>query len=251
MFVALRSATGLTPASYYEYLGVDESNPLNGKSALFVGDSISRGARDPSTYGVLGWAGRIGISNNMNWANYSVSSTSLSTVRTKGRILDQLVRANTDGINYDYVVIQGGVNDAWGDDGIEAPAPVGTVSDSFNPASFDTYTYAGGLEETLYTAVKLYGDTARIIYVLNYKAPNCTSGAVGDMASYFAMGKQVCEKWGVEVCDLYSQFTFDNYVYTDDLIHATYKGYDLLAPVVAESMKSAPLYAESEVFSSM
>ena len=56
-------------------------NPLYGKTALFNGDSIcaglSVGSSDP-TYG-YGWAGRIGIKNNMTWRNYGVSGGTVTT----------------------------------------------------------------------------------------------------------------------------------------------------------------------------
>ena len=56
-------------------------NPLYGKTALFNGDSIcaglSVGSSDP-TYG-YGWAGRIGIKNNMTWKNYGVSGGTVTT----------------------------------------------------------------------------------------------------------------------------------------------------------------------------
>lgn len=56
-------------------------NPLNGKTAVFDGDSIcaglSVGSSDP-TYG-YGWAGRIGTKNNMTWENYGVSGGTVAS----------------------------------------------------------------------------------------------------------------------------------------------------------------------------
>lgn len=56
-------------------------NPLNGKTAVFDGDSIcaglSVGSSNP-TYG-YGWAGRIGTKNNMTWKNYGVSGGTVTS----------------------------------------------------------------------------------------------------------------------------------------------------------------------------
>ena len=62
-------------------LGLHDDNPLSEKTAVFNGDSICHGTSvgsDNPTYG-YGWAGRIGVKNNMTWKNYGVSGGTVTS----------------------------------------------------------------------------------------------------------------------------------------------------------------------------
>ncbi len=207
------------------------------KSALFVGDSISMGSQEGSLY-YRAWAGRIGVVNSMDYVNASVSGASCSTTRETNRIVSQLL-ANRDR-EFDYVIMHGGVNDAWDN------APVGEMIDSFYFADFDTTTFAGGLEHMFYYANYLYPNS-KMGYIMNFKAPNCTKGTVANMDEYFAVAKEICEKWNIPVLNLYEDEDFCNNVLktntTENLpdnIHPNTHGYDLLYPVIEEWMETLP-----------
>lgn len=199
------------------------------KRSLFVGDSICVGSG--------GWAERLAISTGMEAVNNGVSGSSLSTARDK-LIIDQLLKSKDE--DFDYVLIHGGVNDAW------ESAEVGFVSDSFDPNSFDESTYAGGLEWNLYNAVKYYGDTAAIGYLMNFKMPAAKPGRCADMSEYFDVAKEICEKWGVTYFDMYNHdkitkeldLTTSRHTYdTKNFVHISASGYDIITPYIEEYMR--------------
>lgn len=217
------------------------------KSALFVGDSISYGSTDDSTYYKKGaWAGRIGTVNSMDYVNASVSGASCSTIRGENRILKQL--QSHEGTHFDYVILHGGVNDAW------SLAPVGkmTASDCFDVDKFDVTTFAGGLEEMFYYAIGLYPD-AKIGYIINFKAPMCQKGTVKDMDEYFAEARKICKKWNIPYLDLYADDDFcedellvETTECLPDYIHPNGAGYDILYPVIEAWMETLRTYGEPE-----
>ena len=239
--------TGNSEAAEGEII-VQES-VLNGKSALFVGDSICYGSQDTATE--RGWAGRIAKYYGLAYyTNNGVSGASLSTARwrengnasskVQGKILFQVTQEAS--YYYDYIVLHGGVNDAWDS------YPVGEMTDSFNVEDFDVSTYAGALEELFYYTTKQH-PTARIGYLMNFYAPACTNGRVGDMSEYFAVGKQICEKWNMPYFDMYNNaeitaaLKFDTKEYTNDYIHPIASGYDVLYPFIGEWMETLTPYS--------
>ncbi len=207
---------------------------LAGKTALFVGDSISYGYGDSNH---KSWAERISESTGLVSFKNAVSGTSVSDVRksNQGIIVDQL----SYHAGFDYVMLHGGVNDAWSN------APVGTMSDSFSPADFDTSTFAGGLENLIYTAIQKYGSTTtKIGYLINFQAPSHSKVGGDKMVPYVAMTKTICEKWGIQYFDMYYHdeitesldMTNSESTYKGDLIHPVDAKYDILTPYITEFM---------------
>ncbi len=228
---------------------VVQESVLNGKSALFVGDSICYGTQDTGTD--RGWAGRIakyyGLSN---YTNNGVSGASLSTARwrengnasskVQGQILFQVNQESA--FYYDYVILHGGVNDAWDS------YPVGEITDSFDVEDFDIGTFAGALEELFYYTTQYFPE-AKIGYLMNFYAPSCTNGRVSDMSEYFAEAKKICEKWDMPYFDMYNNeeitaaLKFDTKEHTNDYIHPLASGYDVLYPFIAEWMETLTPYS--------
>lgn len=229
----LEFKTGITP---------DPESPLYQKKVLFVGDSITE-ARCEWNQGktIVGWPGRIIEGNDMLGINKGVSGASVSNCRGGNTILAQLQaeRKNT----YDFVIIHGGVNDAWD------AAPVGTITEGFD-AKFDFSTFAGGLETTFKYAKETFKD-AQFGYIINFKINRKGIGKLTDMTEYFDMAKQICEKWQIPYIDLYTDEDFNNnqlkYKLTTnlpDLIHPNSKGFDIIAPVINDWMETIPTYYE-------
>lgn len=217
-----------------------EGSVLAGKSALFVGDSITYGAFDGATY--KSWAGRIGQKHAMNYINAGVSGASISTTRdrnpSQGRIITQL--SAHAGKSFDYVIMHGGVNDAWDE------VAVGTVTDSYDVSKLNPATYIGGLEQTFAKAKELF-PTATYGFILNFALPKCHYGAISDMSAYMSEAKKACEKWGVDYLDLYFDENFcykvlkvDTLTYFGDTYycHPNAAGHDLIAPRVEAWMKT-------------
>ncbi len=218
-------------AAYFAY------SPLWEKAALFVGDSITDGTQD-SVYGRWhGWAYRIGTAFDMTWVNKGLSGTSISTARkqTFGTIVDQMLTQKDS--DFDYVILHGGVNDAW------SQAPVGEVTASFDPSTFDVTTFAGGLEDLIYNALYHFGDQAAIGYIMNFPTPNYQGTTnVHNMSAYYAVAEKVCNKWGIRFFDMYhnsritADLKVDTTTYMNDYLHPNSAGYDLLSPFIAEWM---------------
>ena len=123
-------------------------------------------------------------------------------------------------------MIEGGANDTANS------AEKGTFDpNSFDPDDFDDEkTFAGGLERAIYTAVKEHGDTAAIGYMSIFKVKNETFADTGE---FFALGEQICKKWGIAYLDLYTMLgDFDVDTYTHDGLHANEAGYNLMQPYI-------------------
>ena len=203
--------------------GAAESGPLFGKKVLFVGDSICEAQcewHDPVYARTIGSA---------------KSGASVSDCRGSNTVYQQLARfARTD---YDFVILHGGVNDAWDS------AAVGTMSAGFD-GPFDTSTFAGGLETLLQFAKSRCGD-AVIGYIANFQLPASQIGRLSDMSEYFDVAAQICEKWDVAYLDLYNDedlnarvLKVDTTECLPDHIHPNSEGYNRLAPVIGEWMET-------------
>lgn len=221
---------------------------LKGKTAIFFGDSITHAAKS--------WAYQIHKNYGALTTNAGVSGASLSTGRPTNRIVTQ-IENNKDG-DYEYVILHGGVNDAW------SKVDVGTVSDSFEVANFDIDTYAGGLEEAIYYISK-YFPNAKVGYIVNYATPLATVGNCADMTAYFDMGKKICDKWNIPYIDLYSanvpgtdisysydilemdKGTYGSSGPTD--VHINEAGYEKISPFIADWMATLTSGAKAPALS--
>ncbi len=214
---------------------------LKDKTALFIGDSICFGQWDSEPR--QGWAGRIKTQYLMaDVTNAGVGGTTISTER-EGRIVTQLHNNKTN--NYDYVIMQGGTNDGWGDLATTTAAPVGQITNSFDLKDFDISTFAGGLEELFYYATQ-YFPNAKLGFMTTFATPLGATqnlGATGDMDAYYTLAVQICEKWGIQCLDLYHDRYVSNtlmkvttYECLQDPLHPNAKGYDNLAPYIGEWM---------------
>ena len=208
---------------------------LTGKRILFVGDSICEAICERSNNRrdiMYGWASRIGEYNQMVWRTTGYGGASVSNCRGENTILKQLkLKQNA---SYDIVVLHGGVNDAWDS------APVGSLTNSFDPEDFNMSTFAGGLETTLQFAKETFPD-ALICYIINFRLPLATIGRLSNMNTYVKVTQKACDKWGVAYLDLYNNQELNEAMevgtstkYLPDHIHPNTAGYELLYPVIEE-----------------
>ena len=238
------------PPSVSEYFPLRTDLSLYRRSAIFVGDSIcaAKPHNNCESFYYRGWAGRIGEANDMRYCNAGLGGYAVSSVinHVYGQIVEQLLEH--EGESYDYVIMQGGVNDAW------HKAPVGKVSaEGTAPESFNQATFAGGLEYLFYTAKRLFPD-ANYGYIMNFPTPTSPYGRTADMEEYYAEAKKICEKWNIPYLDLYHDTDFaynvlkvDQLVNFYDEVHPNAAGYDLLYPKIEAWMDSLdPLPQEPE-----
>ena len=180
----------------------------------------------------------------MDWKNAGISSATISTALEssypENRVVNQL-RENA-GMDYDYVILQGGMNDSY------AEREIGEISESYDPKGFDIETFSGAMEELLYAAATLY-EGAKIGFIVTYATPNSNwGGLTADNAAYFRRAKEICEKWEVPYIDLYEggveeygewkSYSYDilkvesgENMYASDPheIHIGSKGYDVIS----------------------
>ena len=208
---------------------------LSGKTALFLGDSITFGARDRANiYGVTsinegagGWAARIGYYTGMKVTNNGVSGACISTSRVESSSVKHYIYNNlvaTQGKTYDYVIMHGLFNDA--SDGVELGTPQGKAN--FDPDKADVTTYAGGLELLFYQA-RVQNPNAILGFIVNFH----TDRAV-DQTAYAELAIAICKDWGIPYLDLYNNPGFS--VEFDDQLHPTSYGYDCMYTIVANWM---------------
>jgi len=237
-----------------------DKHPLEGKKILFAGDSIGAGWRDEAYGGNWtnegGWSARIAELYGAESTLAASAGEPLSTIReaeNRPAIVNQL-HANKNG-EFDYVILQGGFNDAMGTNANptkETAAKVGKLTDYYDVAEFDTATFAGALENLFYYA-KEYFPSAKVGFIITYATPLSAYGGYTaeeeSMREYWDMAKAVCEKWSVSYLDLFDgktadgkSFSYDilkvntseNFPGGNDNIHLNSAGYDLITPYIAE-----------------
>ena len=202
------------------------------KTALFLGDSISYGAADAGR----AWAWRMSNSLGFTADNQSVNGWAISTSR-QNRIINEL--ENVKNNSYDYVIMEGGTNDAWDS------AQVGTVSSSYDPKDFDITTFAGGLEELIYNVYQRFPG-ARFGFIITYKMPLATDkGNVAQMEPIANISIEICKKWKVDYLDLYHDDYVNNTLlqvdtteYLRDTVHPSSAAYDRLSPYIEQWFKT-------------
>lgn len=239
-----------------DILPMETVNGLSGlffKTAVFDGDSIchgtSVGETDPS-YGD-GWAGRIGKANFMEWKNYGINGGIITSASASGASGKHSVVDNIDTIyasypNADFVVFEGGTNDA------DMSLSIGSFTPDDFTGTYDVTTFCGALETIFYKATN-YWKGKSIGFIIAHKMG---VGSYGNRKTYFDKAKEICQKWGIPYCNLWDDCYLNannpncynssltvaeniaqGFLYTDGQ-HLTAKGYDYISPIIEDWMKS-------------
>lgn len=213
----------------------ESAKALNDKTAVFFGDSI--------TEAYYSWPLWMAQNYGAKTVNAGVRGASVSTAFPNNRVIEQMDAYK--GNDYDYVILHGGTNDA------QTRTAVGEVSEGFDPASFNTATYAGGLEELIYNAYTNFPNS-KIGFIVNYAIPLGTVGNASDMSAYFTIAKEICDKWNVPYIDLFfgtvpgtdisyslDLLDMDKGIYGETGVHDVHingAGYERLAPYIGDWM---------------
>lgn len=228
-----------------------EKSPLYKKTAVFFGDSLCNASgesnsSDPTVKAKAGYAGRIGTKYSMTYYKEGVSGSAYAASgRSKiGAKISSFQQAHANE-KIDYVILEGGVNDAWDQ------VALGAVSDSFKKTDFNTATFAGAVEAALYD-VKEFFPQATVGFIIVYKMPIAYYGGQeiaglrdnAKMEPYMNMLIEICEKWEVPYIDFYHDDAFNNTVfktdtneYLSDGIHMESAGYDVISDYIAAWME--------------
>lgn len=224
--IVLNSKTTLN----YSDLGlqVAEVVSLEGKSALFIGDSVAYGQGNSGK----SWSYYINheyqLSNCTNVAVPGASWTYNSTTSTS-RIINQYKNNTT---NYDFVILEGGIND------LTYGSTWGELTDS-KAIIENSQIITEAMEEAFYKAITKYPNS-RIGYILLYNTED--SGRTNhdtQLEDYHNLILSICNKWNIPVFDMYAgkvienneEVTFDelldvhNKTYLEDGLHLNGAGY--------------------------
>ena len=216
---------------------------LSNKTALFVGDSIQAG-NNISGEGALpvGWAQRLSQRYGMVSENVAQKGWALTNKETSGRsqIVTQLDKAKQS--TYDFVILEGGVNDVRIDQDTQNPdikIDWGTINEDPN-ATFSDDNIAGAMQDLIVKTQTKFPN-AKIVYLINhYYGANETN-----MKNYVAMVKAACRVHGISYVDLSDAETYPTLEpltkksaeYIPDNLHPNAAGYDLSTPVIATQLR--------------
>lgn len=170
---------------------------LEGRSVYAFGDSIVAGHRY-----ARGFVNLVAEREGIALTKYARNGATIMEAGYAAGTVRQQVRA-ASATSPDLVVFDGGTNDAEAI--FKAGLDVGSVSETFDPAGFESGTYAGALEATVHEMRSKWPD-ARIVYVAAHKLGSRdwdTQLAVRDVTL------QVAEKWDLTVADVFADTALD------------------------------------------
>lgn len=184
---------------------------------LFFGDSICFGAGSAG-----GYAKKIGENNpNMTCINRGVSGATVAKRTTRNdSVLEQVENSND---SPDYIILEGGVNDAWSSD-----VELGTYNvNSYKTDNLDVNTYSGALE-TLFNNVQNKWHDVPIFFIIPHNMD------IANTKAYMDRAEELCQKWSIILIDLrklsglntYNDYVKTTYTNTGDGVHPNALGYE-------------------------
>ncbi len=239
---------------------MNQPNKLYKKTILWNGDSICAGFAATGN-----WASRIAEKNEMISKNYAVHGgtiadhlplTKSGTVRHS--VCRTLYRMYAEFPDADYIVIEGGTNDAdLLGNALSGDTP--TLLGDFSPADFsgnyDDSTFCGALESIFFRASK-YWMGKKIAYVAAQKMGR-GDDCYFNRRFYFDKAVEICQKWGIPYLDLWNgcplnpmlpwmydstktqaENIAENTGFYCDSQHLTARGYDMTADVIDSFLKT-------------
>jgi len=226
---------GLTVTKVYNIL---KSNTYK-KSIIFFGDSITVGyGAKNGNYSFVDY-----IENHYDFkevVNAGENDYRVSTYQRPNKWLGNEVINHLDDSDYDYVIMQGGVNDAL------VNTPLGELSSTYD-SLLDTDTFYGGLEAYIRYVIGKW-ENAKIGYIINYYTPNYSEK--GNVYSYehykeyYDAIKKTLLKYNIPFLDLFEGkiginsfsniLSVDTDTYLSDDLHLNDEGYNQIAPYIYE-----------------
>ena len=186
-------------------------NPLYKKTIIWNGDSICAGKAFDDEGDA--WAGRIANRNNMTYKNYAVGGGTITEGLTSNGVSTHSISGTLDTMyaefpNADYIIIEGGTNDA---DIIGShlsgnnPEKFGTFNETQFTGAFDRNTFCGALESIFQRATN-YWKGKKICFIVAHKMGWSGTGygaEVHNRRNYFETAMKIAKKWGIPVLNLW------------------------------------------------
>ena len=229
-------------------------NKLWRKTIVWNGDSICAGNAHRGS-----WASRIAERNEMRYKNYAIgggtiteNSPRLKSGQERHSVSATLDRMYAEFPDADYIVIEGGTNDA---DllGVAQEGAEGTRLGRFSPEDFsgeyNKDTFCGALESVFHRAAR-YWMGKKIVYIVAQKM-GTNPVSFFNRRRYFDAAVGICVKWGIPYLDLWNgcylnphlPWMYDNTKSAEendkentgfyaDGQHLTARGYDFTAEII-------------------
>lgn len=164
------------------------NNNLISKSLYGDGDSIAYG------YGNNGesYLDMIASNNSMTLTKKAISGTTIAKRENHSdSILERVQASANNNENYDYIVIEGGINDVF------QSVPIGEISSGLN-ATLNEYTFSGALESLCKTLVTSFS-SSKFCFLLTNKKVN---QYMDSQQTYWNRAREILEKWSIPYIDL-------------------------------------------------
>lgn len=189
-------------------------------SLLCVGDSIAYGGRNNHQ-------GFVGQFHFPVTTNNSVVGAPLNNVTKPGytEIPQQLIDSASDGIDYDVVIADGGIND-YLTNATLGTVPTAPVTDDTGDGNLNKGTISGALQHLFYNMIKLYPNAQKFFVIthrtLNY--PSTANSAGYTQTQMHDLMVDIAKLYGVKIIDIFNESTmnsaFSQYIsptpYVDD-----------------------------------
>ena len=170
--------------------GNSSASVLVGKTLLNLGDSIAAA----STSGIDGYQQQLSDTFDMPLQSYALDGAFVTGGVGHHNIQQQVQKAIDDGVEPDYILLNGLTNDATAE---LTPEFLGTISNGYSE-SLDRNTFCGAFEWILKTLRKQW-KKAKIVYVRphNMRSRDERQVTLGNLAT------DMCKKWAIDYADVY------------------------------------------------
>lgn len=216
---------------------------LDGKTALFLGDSIQNGSNFEKVEGdkLLAWYQRLAHYYGMVTEEVASKGWTLidkAITKRGGHIVSQLEEAKQT--SYDFVILEGGVNDVlMSQESTTVSIDWGTINEDAN-ATFSNNNIAGAMQDLIVKTQAKFPD-AEIVYIINHYFRATDE----NMEKYVAMVKAACRVHDISYVDLsdvdaypsLAPLTQKSAEYIPDNLHPNAAGYELSTPVIANHLR--------------
>lgn len=247
------------PANPNENETVNPEDKLKGKTVIWNGDSICKGATATGT-----WADRIAANNELKaWKNYGVgggtiveNAPAMQGGNDRHSVSGTLEKMHEEFPDADYIILEGGTNDA--DllgliSGEQYPPRFGSFDPDDFGGNYDRDTFCGALESLFYRAERLWPGK-KICFIIAQKMGTDLAKS-NNRYAYFEVIMQICEKWDIPYLNLWDDCELDptnpemydpsktadenelTSLYRDGQ-HLTAAGYDLTAAIIDAWLKT-------------
>lgn len=182
-----------------ETIPLTPEEELKGKTALFAGDAFMAGADPEDTPDFIRQAAEV-ISFS-DYKNASAEDAAVTDIPGRTTVASQLEAERGNG--YDIIILGCGVTDAAR--AVDIGRVTAKSAEETSEEELDTSKFAGGFENLLMTAKKLFPD-ASVGCIIPPEISSVT-GCVSDMRRFAAVMRAACVKWGVFTLDLTDEET--------------------------------------------